>query len=192
MTAYLINHLRIPGGVPTEDGLAYLEQVEATVAPYGGRWLAIDAQVQVVEGAWPGSVVLMEFPDMASAKKWYDSADYQKLLPQRTTHSISDLILVDGVGPGFTTAGYAERIRAAIAGATGNGSDPASTASASPRGGTRGDQMRSRIGGLVRLVLAWRQRRARQAADLLLLPEPEREGARATLAYHNKVGDPSV
>jgi hypothetical protein len=37
MTTYLINHLRIPGHVPTEDGLAYLEQVEATVAPYGGK-----------------------------------------------------------------------------------------------------------------------------------------------------------
>jgi uncharacterized protein (DUF1330 family) len=116
MTTYLINHLRIPGGIPTEAGLAYLEQVEATVAPYGGRWLAIDAQAQVVEGAWPGSVVLMEFPDMASAREWYDSADYQKILPQRVDHSVSDLILVDGVGPAFTTAGYAQRIRAAIAG----------------------------------------------------------------------------
>jgi uncharacterized protein (DUF1330 family) len=192
MTAYLINHLRIPGGVPTEDGLAYLEQVEATVAPFGGRWLAIDAQVQVVEGAWPGSVVLMEFPDRASANEWYDSADYQKILPQRTSHSISDLILVDGVGPGFTAAGYAQRIRAAIAEATDDRRDPASTALASTRGGTRAEQMRLRIGGLVRRVLAWPHRRARQPADPLLLAEPERVGARATLAYFNRVGDPSV
>jgi uncharacterized protein (DUF1330 family) len=192
MTTYLINHLRIPGGVPTEDGLAYLDQVEATVAPYGGRWLAIDAQVQVVEGAWPGSVVLMEFPDMASARNWYDSADYQKILPQRTTHSISDLILVDGVGPGFTAAGFAQRIRAAIAGATGNGRDPVSTVSASTRGGARGQPMPSQIGARARLVLAWRQRRARPAADLLLLPESERLPARTTLAYYSQVGDPSV
>jgi len=48
------------------------------------------------------------------------------------------------------------------------------------------------VGGLVRLVLAWRHRRARQAADLLLLPEPERVWARAILAYYNRVGDPSV
>jgi uncharacterized protein (DUF1330 family) len=192
MTTYLINHLRIPGGVPTEDELAYLEQVEATVAPYGGKWLAIDAQVQVVEGAWPGSVVLMEFPDMAKAKQWYESADYQKILPRRTTHSISDLILVDGAGPDFTTAGFAQRIRAATSGATGNGSDRASTGSASPRGGASGEQAHSRIGGLARRVLAWRHRRARQAADLLLLPELERVGARATIAYYNRVGDPSV
>ncbi len=36
MSTYLINHLRIPGGVPNEEGLSYLEQVEATVAPFGG------------------------------------------------------------------------------------------------------------------------------------------------------------
>ncbi|RAO39890.1 hypothetical protein ONO86_04321 [Micromonospora noduli] len=40
MSTYLINHLRIPGGVPNEAGLSYLEQVEATVRPYGGKWLA--------------------------------------------------------------------------------------------------------------------------------------------------------
>jgi uncharacterized protein (DUF1330 family) len=153
MTTYLINHLRIPGGIPTEDELAYLEHVEAAVAPYDGKWLAINAQVQVVEGAWPGSVVLMEFPDMAKAKEWYESADYQKILPRRTTHSISDLILVDGVGPGFTTAGFAQRIRATIAGAAGNGSDRASTVSASTRGGARGEPMlRGSVGSR---VLSW-------------------------------------
>jgi uncharacterized protein (DUF1330 family) len=176
MTTYLINHLRIPGGIPTEDELAYLEHVEAAVAPYDGKWLAIDAQVQVVEGAWPGSVVLMEFPDMAKAKEWYDSAGYQKIPPRRTTHSISDLVLVDGVGPGFTTAGFAQRIRATIAGAAGNGSDRASTVSASTRGGARGEPMLSRIGGLAGLVLAWRNRRARQAADLSCCRSPNGNG----------------
>ena len=29
----------------------------------------LDADVEVVEGAWPGSVVLMEFPSMAAAKE---------------------------------------------------------------------------------------------------------------------------
>jgi hypothetical protein len=37
---YLINHLRIPGDVPNLDGLTYLDNVEATVAPFGGKWLA--------------------------------------------------------------------------------------------------------------------------------------------------------
>jgi hypothetical protein len=57
---------------------------------------------------------------------------------------------------------------------------------------TAGEQMLTRIGGLVRLVLAWRQRRARHAADPLLSPDAERAWAHATLAYYNRVGDPSV
>jgi uncharacterized protein (DUF1330 family) len=40
MSTYLINHLRIPGGIPNAEGLSYLEQVEATAKPYGGEWLA--------------------------------------------------------------------------------------------------------------------------------------------------------
>src|SRR5829696_8230187 len=122
MATYLINHLRIPGGVPKEESLAYLEQVEATTAPYGGKWLVLDAQVRVVEGAWPGSVVLIEFPDMAKAKEWYDSPEYQDILPLRTNNTINDLILVDAVGPDFTVPGYVQQIRAAVAKATGGGS----------------------------------------------------------------------
>ncbi|RAO04119.1 DUF1330 domain-containing protein [Micromonospora noduli] len=93
--------------------LSYLEQVEATVRPYGGKWLA-QGDVTVVEGAWPGSVVLMEFPDRAAAEKWYGSAEYQAILPMRANNAISDLILVDGVGPDFTVAGFAQQVRDAI------------------------------------------------------------------------------
>src|SRR4051812_17474405 len=57
MKTYLINHLRIPGDIPNETALSYLEQVEATVAPHGGKFLAMGAG-DVTEGAWPGSVVL--------------------------------------------------------------------------------------------------------------------------------------
>ncbi len=115
MPAYLINHLRIPNGVPKPDSLVYLEKVEATFKPYGGKWLALDAEVQVMEGAWPGSTVLMEFPDMATAQRWYHSPEYQEIIRLRTDNSISDLILVDPVGPDFTSAAWAGRIRAVIA-----------------------------------------------------------------------------
>ena len=53
--------------------------------------------------------------------------------------------------------------------------------------------MRTRFGKLVGPVIAWRQRRrTRQVVDLLLSPDSERAPARATLAYYNQVGDPSV
>ncbi|WP_329182916.1 DUF1330 domain-containing protein [Actinacidiphila glaucinigra] len=119
MSTYLINHLRIPGGVPNEEGLSYLEQVEATVAPHGGKWLA-QGDVDVVEGAWPGSVVLMEFPDRAAADRWYNSPEYQAILKLRTNNAVSDIILVDSLPEGFTVRGFAQQVRAMIAGTSGS------------------------------------------------------------------------
>ena len=118
MVTYLINHLRTPGGVPKPAALDYLEKVEATFLPYGGKWLALDAPVEVMEGVWPGSAVLMEFPDMETAKRWYHSDEYQAIVHQRTDNAINDLILVDPVAPDFTASTWAKQIRAAIAEST--------------------------------------------------------------------------
>jgi uncharacterized protein (DUF1330 family) len=118
MTAYLINHLRIPNGVPSSEALTYLEEVEATFTPYNGKWLVLDAQVEVQEGSWPGSVVLMEFPDMESAKQWYNSSEYQNIVHLRTDNTISDLILVEPVSADFTSAEWARQIRGAITGSS--------------------------------------------------------------------------
>ena len=54
MATYLINHLRIPGGVPKAEGLEYLEQVEATFEPYGAKWLVLGAHDEVLEGRGRG------------------------------------------------------------------------------------------------------------------------------------------
>jgi uncharacterized protein (DUF1330 family) len=118
VTTYLINHLRIPGEIPNDQALDYLERVEATFLPYGGKWLVLGVHDEVVEGGWPGSVVLMQFPDMQTAKAWYWSPEYQEIIGLRTRNVISDLILVDEVAPEFTSAEYAREIRATLAHAT--------------------------------------------------------------------------
>jgi uncharacterized protein (DUF1330 family) len=113
MTTYLINHLRIPADVPNTQGLDYLERVEATVEPFGGKWLA-QGPGDVIEGAWPGSVVLMEFPSRTAAMEWYDSAAYRAIRPLRTGSAISDIILIDHLPDGFTIKGFAAGLRDAI------------------------------------------------------------------------------
>ncbi|MBW1248766.1 DUF1330 domain-containing protein [Pseudomonas tolaasii] len=115
MATYLINHLRIPGDVPNDEGLSYLEQVEGTVTPFGGKWLAQGA-VTVVEGSWSGSVVLMEFPNREAAEAWYRSSEYQAILPLRVNNAISDIVLIDDLPQEFTIKGFAQDIRRAIAG----------------------------------------------------------------------------
>jgi hypothetical protein len=44
------------------------------------------------------------------------SEAYQRILPLRTHHTISDLIFIDALPEGFTVKGFAEQVRAAIAG----------------------------------------------------------------------------
>ena len=59
-------------------------------------WLqpGAELQVEVVEGRWPGTVVILEFPDADRARAWYRSPACQEFLPLRTNHSGGDAILV--------------------------------------------------------------------------------------------------
>src|ERR671919_1740009 len=82
MAAYALAHLRTPK--INDDVLEYLERIQATLDPYHGRFLVHGAEVDVMEGPWPGTVVVIEFPDVSAAHAWYDSPAYQAILPLRT------------------------------------------------------------------------------------------------------------
>jgi uncharacterized protein (DUF1330 family) len=110
VTAYLINHLRQPGVVSPEV-LDYLDQVQATLDPFGGRFIVQGGENEVLEGCWAQSVIVLSFPDMAKARAWYRSPAYQKILHLRTDHLVADAILVDGVRPDHTPARFAQQLR---------------------------------------------------------------------------------
>ncbi|MFF4651287.1 DUF1330 domain-containing protein [Streptomyces sp. NPDC001380] len=110
MTAYALAHLRNPS--PREpDVLDYLDRVDATLAPFSGRFLVHGPDVEVLEGEWPGTVVVIEFPDLATARAWYASPAYQEILLLRTGHISGDVILFEGVAPGHTAAAMAAAVR---------------------------------------------------------------------------------
>ncbi|WP_370414580.1 DUF1330 domain-containing protein [Streptomyces fradiae] len=113
MTAYAIANLH-PNSVLHEEVLAYMERVQGTLDPFGGRFLVHGApEREVREGSWPGGVVIVGFPTYEDARAWYDSPAYQELLPLRTRHMSGDLLLIDGVPEGYETAATAARVRAA-------------------------------------------------------------------------------
>ena len=109
MTAYALAHLRTP--TINEDVLEYLERIQSTMDPFGGRFLVHGTGVEVVEGAWPGTVVILEFPDLAAARAWYASPEYRKILHLRTDHIEGSTILVDGVRPNYQAALTAAALR---------------------------------------------------------------------------------
>lgn len=43
-------------------------------------------------------MVILEFPDAATLKRWYNSLEYQKILPNRLANSTSRALLVEGLG----------------------------------------------------------------------------------------------
>ncbi|MFB6810996.1 DUF1330 domain-containing protein [Streptomyces sp. NPDC056387] len=110
MTAYAIAHMR-PGAV-NEDVLRYIEEIQSTMDPFEGRFLVHGAQAEVMEGPFPGTVVVLGFPDIERARAWYASPAYRALAPLRTRHIPGELILVDGVPPGYDASKTAAALRA--------------------------------------------------------------------------------
>ncbi|MBP7701685.1 MAG: DUF1330 domain-containing protein [Phenylobacterium sp.] len=95
MPFYAIGHLR--NVTPGEPIVEYLQRIDATLAPFGGKFRIHGGQAEVLEGEWAGDLIVIEFADRQSARGWYDSPAYQQILPLRTGSSQADVILLDGV-----------------------------------------------------------------------------------------------
>lgn len=95
MAAYAVAHIRhVTIGPPIEE---YIRRIDATLEPFGGRFLVHGGRIEVVEGTWTGHLVVLEFPDMDAARGWYRSAAYQSIVRLRTDNSDGDTLLVEGV-----------------------------------------------------------------------------------------------
>jgi uncharacterized protein (DUF1330 family) len=98
MTAYamaLLEDIKIGPSI-----VEYLERIDETLAPYDGRFIVHGGEQRMLEGANPGVVVVVEFPDRRAAQAWYDSDAYQQILRLRVDNSRSRALLLDGVEPG--------------------------------------------------------------------------------------------
>ena len=97
--AYAIAYLREVDLGPAI--VEYIERIDETLAPYGGRFLVHGGKLTPAEGEWDGDLVFIEFPSAAAAEEWYDSPGYQAILPLRTEHSQSIAAMVEGVPEGY-------------------------------------------------------------------------------------------
>ena len=76
----------------------YVAQALPTIQKGGGRVLGFDETPEVVEGSieHPRTVIL-EFDSKEDFRRWYDSADYQAILPLRLESTPGTLIVVNGL-----------------------------------------------------------------------------------------------
>ena len=95
MTAYAVAHMRQVTMGPAI--VEYLERIDATLAPFGGHFIVHGGDFELLEGSWPGNLIVIEFPDREQARAWYNSGAYQAIVTLRTDNSDSDVIMIDGV-----------------------------------------------------------------------------------------------
>jgi uncharacterized protein (DUF1330 family) len=94
MPAYVIGEIEVVDPAAYEQ---YRKQVLAVVTKYQGRFLVRGGKVEPKEGGWtPKRIVVLEFPSLAQAQKWYDSPEYRPLIALRQKASKGKLIIVDG------------------------------------------------------------------------------------------------
>ncbi|MFG2090483.1 MULTISPECIES: DUF1330 domain-containing protein [unclassified Spirillospora] len=112
MTAYALAHLRPPAPLH-DDVFIYMERIQASLDPFGGRFLVHGSDPEVMEGPVDGSYVLVEFPDIDKARAWYESDAYQAILPMRTDNMEGTAVLLHGVADDYDAAATAKFVRAA-------------------------------------------------------------------------------
>jgi uncharacterized protein (DUF1330 family) len=96
MPAYIVAQVEVQD---KEMYQRYRDQVTPLVDRFGGRFLVRGGHLEVVEGDWPlRRLVVIEFQSRASARHFYDSPEYQRILPLRTGASRGMLAIVEGAG----------------------------------------------------------------------------------------------
>ena len=94
MTAYLVLDFSVRD---LEGFRPYVAAIPAFIEKHGGRYIVRGAQPTVMEGDWsPERLVVLEFPDRASAQAFLADPDCQDLFRIRHATTTSKLILVDG------------------------------------------------------------------------------------------------
>lgn len=95
MAAYIIAEIRITDAEKFEE---YRAKVPATLEKHGGRYIVRGGEIRLLEGGpQPSRLSVLEFESVERAVEWYESEDYQPLIPIRQAASESRLVLVKGV-----------------------------------------------------------------------------------------------
>ena len=95
MSAYIILDI----DVTDPDGYKeYVKLAPASVAKYGGRYLARGGPNETLEGDWHAKrLVILEFESTIKAKAWLNSAEYAPARKMRHQYAQSNTILVEGI-----------------------------------------------------------------------------------------------
>lgn len=95
MPAYAIFDITVHDPVRYET---YKTLAPPAIAAYGGKYLVRGGSMDVLEGDWePSRVVILEFPTAEQAKAWIDSPEYREARALRHATATTKAVLVEGL-----------------------------------------------------------------------------------------------
>ena len=95
MAAYVIVDIEVTDPLRYEE---YKKLAPPAVAAYGGKYLARGGKAEVLEGNWAlRRLVILEFENVARAKQWLESPEYQDARQMRHKYARSNMVVVEGV-----------------------------------------------------------------------------------------------
>ncbi len=97
MPAYLIARVNVKDPVQYEE---YKKLAPIAINKYGGKYLTRGGAMETVEGPEETlRVVVVEYPDMETARAFYDSPEYQKAKAAREGAAEGQFVILDGYNP---------------------------------------------------------------------------------------------
>lgn len=76
---------------------AYMRAAAPSMIASGAKVLVVDPKPAVLEGDWHGDrTIVLEFESVEAARAWYESAEYQQVMPLRHAAADSNVVIVAG------------------------------------------------------------------------------------------------
>ncbi len=94
MSAYIIAAIEVSDA---DDYATYAAQTVALAEAAGGTFLVKGGAQSFVEGEGASRHVVIRFPSVAAARAWYDSPEYQAILPVALRASARSIVIVEGM-----------------------------------------------------------------------------------------------
>ena len=94
MTAYVIVDIDVHDSVGYDE---YKKLAPATVALFGGKYIARGGNTETLEGDWsPSRLVILQFESVEQAKEWLNSDEYSQARKMRHSTAKSNMVVIEG------------------------------------------------------------------------------------------------
>ena len=95
MAAYIVARITVTDADQYEN---YKAAAPAAIAKYGGSYLARGGAIETLEGDdETRRVVILEFPDMDAARRFYNSPEYTAARAKRADAATGQFVIVEGL-----------------------------------------------------------------------------------------------